>query len=338
MNKLLFYYYYILLLVESVESKKCLKEIYREFLGSCGILTLLQKQISLHNNLERSVLLRFILVLRLLFIDFFKKKSSILGYNVDVIQFVCFKANFTYIANKVVGKVHPLINGVFDIVDFFKYSGFEIVLGSEVETRSCNFNALNINNNHPAQGMSDTFYFDSDRLLRTHTSAVQIREMRRRGLGSCGLISVGKVYRKDYDATHTPMFFQAEGLLVERSVSFSDLLGVLVKFLNFFFNYNAQLRIRPTYFPFTEPSIEIDVRCFFCNIETECCYCGSSGWIEVLGAGMVQKRVLVNCNIDPELQAGFAFGLGVDRLVALRNRILDIRLNFSNDYIYLKQF
>jgi phenylalanyl-tRNA synthetase alpha chain len=314
-----------------------LKEVYREFLGSFGTLTLLQKQSSVYDNLERSILLRFISVLRVLFIDFFKRKNTVLNYDIDVTQFICFKNDFSYIGSALYGRVHSLSSGVSDIVDFFKSSGFEVISGSEIETRNYNFNALNINSNHPAQGVSDTFYFDDDRLLRTHTSAVQIRVMKKRGMCFYGLISVGKVYRKDYDATHTPMFFQVEGLLVRKFVSFNNLIGVLVKFLNFFFNYNVQLRVRPTYFPFTEPSIEIDVRCFFCNIYTECCYCGNSGWIEVLGAGMVQKRVLVNCYIDPELQVGFAFGLGVDRLVALRNRILDIRLNFSNDYIYLRQ-
>ena len=208
--------------------------------------------------------------------------------------------------------------------------------GPEIEDDYHNFEALNLPPHHPARAMHDTFYFNANTLLRTHTSPVQVRVMEQRK-PPFRIICPGRVYRVDSDLTHTPMFHQVEGLLIDRESSFADLKGTIVEFLQVFFEDELEVRFRPSYFPFTEPSAEADVRCVRCGGEG-CRVCGKSGWLEVMGAGMVHPNVLDYSGIDSEEFTGFAFGMGPDRLAMLRYNVNDLRLFFENDLRFLKQF
>jgi phenylalanyl-tRNA synthetase alpha chain len=223
------------------------------------------------------------------------------------------------------GGLHPVTRTINRIESFFSELGFSVKTGPEVEDGFHNFDALNIPANHPARADHDTFYFNPDVMLRTQTSGVQIRTMEVEE-PPLRIISPGRVYRNDYDQTHTPMFHQVEGLMVDKNVSFAELKGILHDFLNNFFEQDLQVRFRPSYFPFTEPSAEVDVM-------------GKNGkWLEVLGCGMVHPNVLKAVNIDPEIYTGFAFGMGVERLTMLRYEVNDLRAFFENDLRFLKQF
>lgn len=225
------------------------------------------------------------------------------------------------------GSIHPITRVRERLTQLFAAIGFRVAQGPEIEDEYHNFEALNIPLDHPARTMQDTFYFSNDKLLRTHTSPVQIREMKAHGV-PIRLIALGRVYRHDYDQTHTPMFHQAEGLVVDKHCTFSDLKGLLEDFLRQYFeNPNLKLRFRPSYFPFTEPSAEIDIF----SEET-------GSWLEVLGCGMVHPKVLQNVNVDPEEYTGFAFGIGLDRLAMLRYGVPDLRLFFESDLRFLEQF
>ena len=227
--------------------------------------------------------------------------------------------------SKQIGNLHPVSRTIARIEAFFGDLGFEVKTGPEVEDGFHNFDALNIPANHPARADHDTFYFNPDMMLRTQTSGVQIRTMEAKK-PPLRIISPGRVYRNDYDQTHTPMFHQVEGLMVDKKVSFAELKGVLHDFLNHFFEEEMTVRFRPSYFPFTEPSAEVDVM-------------GKDGkWLEVLGCGMVHPNVLKAVNIDPEQYTGFAFGMGVERLTMLRYGVNDLRAFFENDLRFLKQF
>ena len=234
------------------------------------------------------------------------------------------------------GGLHPITRTLRRIEQLFANAGFAVAEGPEVEDDYHNFEALNIPAHHPARAMHDTFYFDAHRLLRTHTSPVQIRVMREQA-PPLRVIAPGRVYRCDSDLTHTPMFHQVEGLLVDEQVSFADLKGVLYDFLTNFFERDLKLRFRPSYFPFTEPSAEVDIQCVMCN-GAGCRVCKQSGWLEVLGCGMVYPEVFRHVGIDPERYLGYAFGMGVERLAMLRYGIDDIRLYFENDLRFLRQF
>ncbi len=234
------------------------------------------------------------------------------------------------------GHLHPLTRIMNEICDIFQRLGFEAVEGPEVELDWYNFEALNIPPDHPARDMQDTFYFNEKVLLRTHTSPMQIRVMEKRR-PPVRIIAPGKVYRRDSDMTHSPMFHQVEGLLVDRGVTFADLKGVLTEFVHQLFGPEVSLRFRPSYFPFTEPSAEIDIACVICR-GLGCRVCGVTGWLEVLGAGMVHPAVFEAVGYDPEEYTGFAFGLGVERFAMLKYGIDDIRLFFENDLRFLRQF
>lgn len=235
------------------------------------------------------------------------------------------------------GGLHPVTRTMERIEQIFQRLGFDIVEGPEIEDDYHNFEALNIPSHHPARAMHDTFYFDARTLLRTHTSPVQIREMET-GKPPLRLIAPGRVYRCDSDLTHTPMFHQVEGLMVDRDVSFADLMGTLAEFLRLFFeNDKLQTRFRPSYFPFTEPSSEVDIQCVICGGDG-CRVCKQSGWLEVLGCGMVHPRVFEHVGINNEQYTGYAFGMGVERLAMLRYGVNDLRLFFENDLRFLKQF
>ena len=234
------------------------------------------------------------------------------------------------------GALHPVTRVLNRIEEFFTRTGFEIVDGPEVEDDFHNFEALNIPAHHPARAMHDTFYFDARHLLRTHTSPVQIRTMES-GKPPFRVICPGRVYRCDSDMTHSPMFHQVEGLLVDENVSFADLKGLVADFLRVFFEKEVSVRFRPSYFPFTEPSAEMDVQCVHCGGHG-CRVCKQTGWLEEGGCGMVHPKVLQSCGIDAEQFTGFAFGMGVERLAMLRYSVNDLRLFFDNDLRFLKQF
>ncbi|MDG1253909.1 MAG: phenylalanine--tRNA ligase subunit alpha, partial [Glaciecola sp.] len=234
------------------------------------------------------------------------------------------------------GGLHPVTRTLQRIEQYFQHIGFQVAEGPEVEDSTHNFTALNIPEHHPARAMHDTFYFNAETLLRTHTSPVQVRVMEGQA-PPLRVIAPGRVYRCDSDLTHTPMFHQVEGLMVDEHVSFTDLKGILADFLKAFFEKDLNVRFRPSYFPFTEPSAEADIECVMCDGKG-CRVCSHTGWLEVLGCGMVHPNVLKSVGIDPEEYTGFAFGMGVERLTMLRYGVNDLRAFFENDLRFLKQF
>ena len=234
------------------------------------------------------------------------------------------------------GGLHPVTRTIERIEKLFANAGFSVAEGPEIEDDYHNFEALNIPAHHPARAMHDTFYFDEHLLLRTHTSPVQIRVMEN-AEPPLKVIAPGRVYRCDSDLTHTPMFHQVEGFLVDENVTFADLKGIIHDFLQGFFEKDLKVRFRPSYFPFTEPSAEVDIECVMCEGEG-CRVCSQTGWLEVLGCGMIHPEVMRHVEIDSEKYTGYAFGMGVERLAMLRYGVNDLRLFFENDLRFLKQF
>ncbi|TPE51955.1 phenylalanine--tRNA ligase subunit alpha [Maribrevibacterium harenarium] len=228
-----------------------------------------------------------------------------------------------------VGGLHPVTRTMERIENFFRGIGFDVASGPEIEDDYHNFEALNIPEHHPARAMQDTFYFNANTVLRTHTSPVQVRTMEN-NQPPIRIVCPGRVYRSDSDQTHTPMFHQVEGLLIDENISFADLKGILQQFLNEFFEDDLKVRFRPSYFPFTEPSIEVDIM----RTNSK----GEESWLEVLGCGMVHPKVLEMSGIDPEKYTGFAFGMGVERFAMLRYKVDDLRMFFENDLRFLSQF
>jgi phenylalanyl-tRNA synthetase alpha chain len=235
-----------------------------------------------------------------------------------------------------VSGLHPVTITLRRIAKIFASVGFDVVEGPEIEDDYHNFGALNIPAHHPARAMHDTFYFDAHTVLRTHTSPVQIRVMESEK-PPLKVIAPGRVYRCDSDLTHTPMFHQVEGFLVDTDVSFADLKGVVFEFLKAFFEKDIQVRFRPSYFPFTEPSAEVDIECVICDGKG-CRVCSQTGWLEVMGCGMIHPEVFKSVGIDSQVYSGFAFGMGVERLAMLRYGINDLRMFFENDLKFLQQF
>ena len=240
------------------------------------------------------------------------------------------------------GSVHPVTQVMTEICDIFKGLGYDIVTGPEVENDFYNFEALNLPPEHPARDMQDTLYVTDSILLRTHTSPMQARTMLKNE-PPLAIIAPGKVYRRDSDLTHTPMFHQIEGLLVGEKVSLAELRGTLTAFLQKVFGAETKVRFRPSFFPFTEPSVEVDISCCMCGGEGEvdcqpCRVCKQTGWVEILGCGMVDPEVFKKVGYDPEKYTGFAFGLGVERVAMLKYGIGDLRMFFENDVRYLNQF
>jgi len=235
-----------------------------------------------------------------------------------------------------VGGLHPVTRTRLRIEAIFRRAGFSVAEGPEVEDDFHNFEALNIPANHPARAMHDTFYFGDGRLLRTHTSPVQIRAMKLQGV-PIRVIAPGPVYRRDSDVTHSPMFHQVEGLVLDADVSLANLKGVLAGFAEQFFEKPRGLRFRPSYFPFTEPSAEVDIQCVLCD-GAGCRICKQTGWLEILGCGMVHPNVLTACGVDASRWQGYAFGMGIERLAMLRYAVNDLRMFFDNDLRFLAQF
>jgi phenylalanyl-tRNA synthetase alpha chain len=234
------------------------------------------------------------------------------------------------------GGLHPVTKARLRIETLFRRAGFDVASGPEIEDDFHNFGALNIPENHPARAMHDTFYFPDGRLLRTHTSPVQIRALQEHG-APIALIAPGRVYRCDNDMTHSPMFHQLEGLVVDENISFANMKAVLHGFLQAFFERDLAMRLRPSYFPFTEPSAEVDMSCVFCEGKG-CRTCKQTGWLEISGCGMVHPNVLKASGVDHERYTGYAFGAGIDRLAMLRYGVNDLRLFFENDLRFLRQF
>lgn len=314
-----------------------LSNLKAKYLGKKGLITSKLKSISLVPPDERPLLGQKINDLK----DFIEKtirekeadlkkdelKKQLISESLDI----TLPGKFTLF-----GKEHPINKTLGQILDIFIKMGFGVEEGPEVELDYYNFEALNIPKDHPARDMQDTFYISNEVVLRTHTSPVQIRIMEKRK-PPLRFIAPGKVYRCDADITHTPMFHQVEGLMVDKGINFSHLKGVLEAFLHKMFGPDTPVRFRPSYFPFTEPSAEVDIGCILCN-SVGCRVCKGTGWLEILGAGMVNPVVFENVGYDPEEYSGFAFGMGVERITMLKYSIDDIRLFFENDIRFLKQF
>ncbi len=331
---------------KGVSSLDQLNELRIRFLGKKGLLTARLKALSSLSPEERPVVGREINSLKAHITSEIKRLeeqlSSLETARNAAAGFIDITLPGKYVPR---GSGHPVNRTLEEIVEIFTVMGFSVEEGPEVEVDYYNFEALNIPRDHPSRDMQDTFYVDvgsdgggteSDVVLRTHTSPVQIRVMER-STPPLRFIAPGKVYRCDADVSHTPMFHQVEGLMVGEDINFAHLKGVLEVFIHTFFSSDVPVRFRPSYFPFTEPSAEVDIGCILCN-GAGCRVCKGTGWIEVLGAGMVNPRVFEAVRYDTERYTGFAFGMGVERLTMLKYGIDDIRLFFENDLRFLRQF
>ena len=325
-------------LIANASDEKQIDEIRVKYLGKKGELTALLKQMGSLSPEERPIIGQLVN----------KAKAELEEAITEAAKGFKLKAADERLKNEtlditlpskpaVTGKLHPLNIVLNDMIDIFQSMGFDVVDGPEVETDHYNFEALNVPADHPARDMQDTFYLAENLLLRTQTSATQIRTMEQRK-PPIKMICPGRVYRADeVDATHSPVFHQIEGLVIDKNITMCDLKGVLEQFAHEIYGPETEVKFRPSFFPFTEPSVEVDVTCSECKGKG-CRVCKGSGWIEILGAGMVHPRVLQSCGIDPEEYSGFAFGIGLDRLTTTRYKISDIRLLFENDLRFLKQF
>lgn len=322
---------------KNAKDSHALYEIKMKYLGRAGRVTALLKLLREVAASERPAFgkrineLRETLEARFAALEAFLKtaelKKRLEGENLDV----------TLPGKKRdMGSLHPVTRVKNELVDIFAGMGFEIFEGPEIESDYYNFTALNTPKDHPARDMQDTFYLSENFLLRTQTSAGQIRVMEKKQ-PPIKVLSPGRVYRSDADATHSPMFHQMEGLVVDEGITLCDLKGMLDEFARVMFSASSKTRLRPSYFPFTEPSVEVDVSCAVCGGKG-CPLCKGTGWIEVLGAGMVNRRVLENCNVDPDRYTGFAFGMGVERIAMLKYGVNNIKQFTDNDVRFLKEF
>ena len=321
-------------IAECDRDPKALDQVRVRYLGRKGELTQLFKQLAAAPDEDRPRLGKLLNEVKLQLensiseaIDRAKKQQQIGRQQFDV----------TVPGRRPIrGRLHPITQIALEIGRIFNWLGFEAVEGPEVELDYYNFEALNIPKDHPARDMQDTFYVSEDVVLRTHTSPLQIRtmEMRRPPIR---IIAPGKAYRCDSDVTHTPMFHQVEGLMVGEGISFGDLKGILTIFVRQMFGPDVGLRFRPSFFPFTEPSAEVDIQCVMCA-GRGCRVCSDTGWLEILGSGMVDPEVYKMVGYDPEVVTGFAFGMGIERIAMLKFGIDDLRLFFENDIRFLRQF
>ncbi len=315
-----------------------LEEVRVSFLGKKGIITGSLKQLGSLPPAERPAAGKAINETKAKVTDLITRRQAVLYQEHLVRSLEAERIDVTLPGRgQRPGGLHPVTRTLQRIESLLTQIGFEVVEGPEIESDFYNFEALNIPPEHPARAMHDTFYFDAHTVLRTHTSPVQIRVMEARK-PPLRIIAPGRVYRCDSDLTHTPMFHQVEGLMVDVDVSFAHLKGILQDLMRNFFEQNdLRLRFRPSYFPFTEPSAEVDIQCVMCQ-GSGCRVCGQGGWLEVLGCGMVHPRVFEHVEIDNEAYTGFAFGLGVERLAMLRYGVDDLRMFFENDTRFLMQF
>lgn len=323
--------------VAQAQNKEDLERIRVRYLGKQGELSNLIKLLATVTNEEKPKLGQAINIAKKTLQEAINQRAESLLKLALKQQLECEKIDVTLsgIGQKT-GTFHPVTTSLDRIESIFIQMGFVIEQGPEIENNHYNFEALNIPKHHPARAMHDTFYLDPNTVLRTHTSGVQIRTMETH-TPPIQMISPGRVYRCDSDMTHTPMFHQIEGLWIDQSVSFSDLKGLLQAFLNAFFNKAINTRFRPSYFPFTEPSAEVDIACVICE-KKGCAVCKENGWLEVLGCGMVHQKVLEKSGVNPRTYQGFAFGMGIERLAMLYYGIDDLRLFFENNLLFLQQF
>lgn len=323
--------------VKEIKSSNSLREIKMKFLGKSGELSALMKKLKDLPPEQRPEMGKIINALREWTMARFDDVENYVKKLELGARYEREKLDVTMPGKRrKKGALHPNTLIIDELISIFSGMGFEIFEGPEIETDYYNFTALNTPEDHPARDMQDTFYLGHGLLLRTQTSAGQIRVMENKK-PPIKVLSPGKVYRFDDDATHSPMFSQMEGLVVDRGITLCDLKGMLDEFAKKIFGDGIKTRLRPSYFPFTEPSVEVDVSCFECGGKG-CRLCKGTGWIEVLGTGMVNRAVLENCGIDPDEYTGFAFGMGIERIAMLKYRINNMKLLFEGDMRFLKQF
>ena len=324
--------------IETIDSLANLEDFRVKYLGKKGLLTLILREMGKLTKEERPIIGSLANQVRGFIEELIKEKGDFLNKKELQEKLLSEKIDVTMPSKRRNrGNKHPLTKTIDEIKDIFIEMGYEIAEGPEIETSYYNFDALNISKNHPARDSQDTFYIDDDFVLRTATSPVQIRIMENKR-PPIKIISPGKVYRADeVDATHSPVFHQIEGLVIDKNVTMGDLIGTIELFAKKLFGEDTKIRLRPHYFPFTEPSAEFDVSCWNCKGKG-CKTCKDEGFIEILGAGMVHPNVLKICGIDPNEYSGFAFGLGVERTTMGRYNIDDIRLFYENDVRFLEQF
>ncbi len=319
------------------EDLTALQDVRIRILGKKGALTEIMKGMRELSSAERPLIGSLANNLKDEFETVFAQRQQELQQQGVAARLAAEKVDVTLPGRRSVsGHQHPVMRVTDEIVDIFARLGFSVEEGPEIEQDFYNFEALNIPKDHPARDMQDTFYISDELVLRTHTSPVQIRSMLRRP-PPLRVIAPGTVYRRDSDLTHSPMFHQIEGFLVDERVTFGDLKGVLTHFLNEFFGDNLAVRFRPSFFPFTEPSAEVDIGCVICGGKG-CRVCGGTGWLEILGCGLIDPEVFASVNYDAEAYSGFAFGMGLERIAMLRYGVNDLRLFFENDLRFLKQF
>ncbi len=302
-----------------------LSKVHKDLLGKKGEINILLKGLSSIPIEERKSVGKSLNLLKVELQDAYLTKAQQFKDDTSLDRLSSERVDITLPGRQAsLGTLHPVTSTIRDISKFFTNLGFEVVLGPEIETDYYNFEALNIPEDHPAKDMHDTFYLENGKLLRTHTSPVQIRTMQKKG-PPIRMICPGRVFRKDSDLTHTPMYHNIEGLVIEERASFATLKGLIRDFVIDFFGEKVELRFRPSYFPFTEPSAEVDIK-------------WKKGWLEIMGCGMVHPNVLKNCGINERKHHGFAFGLGPERISMLKYGIKDLRDFFENDLRFLKQF
>ncbi len=326
---------------EAIENAAALADVEEarvRFLGKKGELTAILKQMGGLSAEERPIIGQLANEVRRDIEEIVASAMKKMKENAREAKLAAEKIDVTLPAKELnIGGLHPLNKVMNDMIDIFRSMSFDVVDGPEVETDYYNFEALNVPADHPARDMQDTFYLGENLLLRTQTSAAQIRTMENRK-PPIRVVCPGRVFRADeVDATHSPVFHQMEGLVVDKGITMCDLKGTLETFAAEIYGPDTKVKFRPSFFPFTEPSVEVDVSCSECGGKG-CRVCKGSGWIEILGAGMVHPNVLRACGIDPEEYSGFAFGIGLDRLTTTRYKISDIRLLFENDVRFLEQF
>lgn len=323
--------------IDEVKDSAQLSEFWQSYLGKTGVISKLMKEMKSVSPEEKPLFGKAVNDVRVWAQEQYQEKQAQIKKLERGLRYEREAVDVTMPAMKrAPGNLHPITLIKQEMIDVFAGMGFEIYEGPEIEDDDHNFTRLNVLKDHPSRDMQDTFWLTDDLLLRTHTSPGQIRTMDAEKPPIKVLVP-GTVFRSDSDATHSPMFSQMEGLVVDKGITLCDLQGMLDRFVRQMFSDNAKTRLRPSYFPFTEPSVEVDVSCFECGGKG-CSLCKGTGWIEILGGGVVNKKVLENCGVDPDVYSGLAFGIGIERIAMLKYGISNMGMLFENDLDFLKQF
>lgn len=324
--------------VENASSPEELQSLRVQFMGKKGEITAILRSMPNLSAAERPVIGQLANQVRDRLEEVLNERMQLLAEQVKVARLGSEVLDVTLPGRSfAVGHQHLITRTMDEMVRIFVGMGFSVAEGPEVETDYYNFEALNLPAEHPARDMQDTFFFNPELLLRTHTSPVQVHSMEHYRPNPMRVVAPGRVYRRDDDATHSPMFHQMEGLVIDQGIALSDLKGILLSFARSMFGPDRQIRLRPSFFPFTEPSAEVDVSCFSCG-GAGCRLCKGTGWLEILGSGMVNPKVLQMSGYDPEQVSGFAFGMGIERIAMLKYGVDDMRHLFTNDIRFLRQF